>query len=105
MKTRRQFSRDFKLQVIREVESGIPIAQVARQHQIHPTLIHKWKQQYRQDPENAFRGPGRSASQEAKIAELERTIGQLYMENALLKKTLQLFEILLKQVRSGKGYV
>ena len=105
MKTRRQFSREFKLQVIREVESGIPVAQVARQNQVHPTLVHKWKQQHRQDPENAFCGPGRPASQEAKTAELERTIGQLYMENAVLKKTLQRFEILLKQVRSGKGSV
>lgn len=54
MKKRRQFSREFKLQVLREVESGTPVAQVARQHQIHESLIHKWNRQYRQNPENAF---------------------------------------------------
>ena len=46
MKKRRQFNREFKLQVIREIESGTPVAQVARQHQIHDSLIHKWRRQY-----------------------------------------------------------
>ena len=101
MNKRRQFSREFKIQVIREIESGTPIAQVARQHQIHESLIHKWRQQYQRDPENAFGGPGRAASQEAKVAELERTLGKLYLENQFLKKTLQRLEIRLQQ-GSGK---
>ncbi len=33
---RRQFTREFKLQVVREVDAGKPMAQVARQHQINP---------------------------------------------------------------------
>jgi len=99
MNKRRQFSREFKIQVIREIESGTPIAQIARQHQIHESLIHRWRRQYQRDPENAF--GGRAASQEAKIAELERTLGNLYLENQFLKKTLQRLEIRL-QLGSGK---
>ncbi len=33
---RRLFTREFKLQVVREAEAGKPMAQVARQHQINP---------------------------------------------------------------------
>jgi len=53
-KKRKQYSREFKIQVIREIESGTPVAQVARQHEVHESLIHKWKKQYSADPQNAF---------------------------------------------------
>jgi len=96
-KKRKQYSREFKIQVIREIESGTPVAQVARQHEIHESLIHKWKKQYSADPQNAFSGPGRASTKEAKIADLERTIGQLYLENAFLKKTLNHFEMALQR--------
>ena len=97
MKKRRQFNREFKIQVIREVESGTPIAAVGRQHEIHPSLIHKWMSQYQSNPEHAFSGPGKADSDEAKIAELQRTIGELYMENAFLKKTLKHLEVQLQR--------
>jgi transposase-like protein len=43
---RRQFSREFKL--LREIEAGKSIAQASRQHQLHPTLIGRWRQRHRQ---------------------------------------------------------
>jgi len=104
-KKRRQFSRDFKLQVIREIENGVPAAQVSRQHQIGESLLHKWKRQYRQDPQNAFNGAGRPSSQDARIAALERSIGQLYLENAFLKKTVNHFEMLLQKNPRPKEHV
>jgi transposase len=36
---RRRFTREFKLQVLREIEAGKTIAQAAREHEIHPNLI------------------------------------------------------------------
>ena len=36
---RRQFTREFKLQVLQEADSGKSISQLAREHQVHPTLI------------------------------------------------------------------
>jgi transposase len=85
---RRRFTREFKLQVVREVEAGKPLAQAAREHQIHPTLILRWRQEHLRYAERAFTGNGRLYKEEARIAELERMIGQLTMENALLKKAL-----------------
>jgi transposase len=85
---RRRFTRDFKLQVIREVEAGKPVAQAAREHQLHPTLIRRWQHEHQQYTDQAFMGHGHLYKYEARIAELERLIGQLTMENALLKKAL-----------------
>ena len=38
LKHRRQFTRDFKLQVLAQIAAGKSIAQAAREHQLHPTL-------------------------------------------------------------------
>ncbi len=43
---------------------------------------------YYKDPENAFRGNGKTYKENARIAELERLVGQLYAENEFLKKAL-----------------
>jgi transposase len=85
---RRLFTREFKLQVLREIEAGKSVAQASREHQLHPTLVAKWQKQHSQYAEHAFSGNGNAYKDEARVAELERMIGQLTMENALLKKAL-----------------
>ena len=94
---RRKFTKEFKIQLIHEIKNGTSIAQLSRQHKINDSMIHKWRKQYEQDPENAFSGNGNTSSQEAKIAQLERTIGKLYLEKEFLKKTLEHLEMLQSQ--------
>ena len=36
---RRVFTKEFKQQIIREVQAGKPLAQVARENELHPNLI------------------------------------------------------------------
>lgn len=45
---RRQFTKEFKLQVIREVEAGKSVAQAAREYQLHQNTIIKWRKLYQQ---------------------------------------------------------
>lgn len=94
LKHRRKFTREFKLQVLAEIAAGKSLAQVARQHQLHPTLINRWQKQFRQYADRAFAGNGHSYTDEARIAELERMVGRLTMENDLLKKALQRLDTL-----------
>ena len=89
---RRKFSRDFKLQVVREVEAGKTQAQIAREHEINQHLISRWCRQHRRYKERAFSGNGKPHTDEARLAALERKVGQLTMENDLLKKLLQKLE-------------
>jgi len=93
-KSRRQFTREFKLQVLREVEAGKPAAQVCRERQIHPNCLAKWRKQLDQYGDRAFAGNGNAYSQEAKIAELERLIGQQAIEIDFLKKLAARLEVL-----------
>lgn len=89
---RRRFTREFKLQVLREIDAGKTIAQAAREHEIHPNLITRWRSLRDQYTGQAFAGNGNTYKLEARISELERMAGRLTMENDFLKKALALLE-------------
>jgi transposase len=71
---RRQFTKEFKIQVLREIEAGKSAAgksaaQAAREHQVHTPMIYKWQKQQEQHGEQAFPGNGHTTeTAEAKIA-------------------------------------
>jgi transposase-like protein len=87
---RRRFTKEFKLEVAREVEGGLSVVEASRRYEVHPSLINKWRDSYRKHGENSFPGNGNLHREEAKIAMLERKIGQLTMENEFLKKVIAL---------------
>jgi hypothetical protein len=43
---RRQFTAEFKLEAVRLVESGRPVSAVARELQIGPSMLRRWRRQY-----------------------------------------------------------
>jgi transposase len=86
---RRDFTKEFKLKVLAELDGGMGMAQVSRKYQIHANTIRGWRKQLRKYKDNAFAGRGKAYTDEARIAELERMVGRLTMENDLLKKALQ----------------
>ena len=100
---RRKFTREHKISAIRALESGKTIAEVARENEIHPSLLAKWKKEHSLNPENAFKGNGNLYKEEARIAELERMVGQLYAEKEFLKKALSTLEKLKEQERKRSG--
>jgi len=89
VRARRTFSKEFKLQVIRELEGDKTVAQLVREQGIDGSIIARWHREYRKHGEKAFEGEGRTYKEEARLAELERMVGKLTMENAFLKKTLE----------------
>src|SRR4030043_2089986 len=91
-KARRRQTREFKISVIRELESGKNLAQLSRENNLHPTMISRWKLEYRKNPESAFSGNGNIYKDAAKNQELERLVGRLYAENDFLKKALSILE-------------
>jgi transposase-like protein len=91
------YSRDLKIAVMRAIDAGSTVAEVARKYQLSPKLIERWRGEWRAKGEAAFPGVGRrtsapaALSDVARIAELERKVGQMTMENDFLKKALTHF--------------
>lgn len=86
----RQFSAQFKLETVLEILRGEkPVAQICRERQVTDGLVYKWRQEFNERAAGIFEGKGaskRSSEADERIGELERLVGQLTMENALLKK-------------------
>ena len=98
-KIRRRYDRDFKISVLAELEPGKPLAQVAREYGINPSLPCRWKAELAENPEKAFRGNANKYKDQARIAELERLLGQAHAEIELLKKA---FTITQKKIREER---
>jgi transposase len=96
--SRAVYSRDLKITAMRALDAGSTTAEIARKYQLSPKLLERWRGEWRAKGELAFPGIGRrgvetpSLDDARRIAELERKIGQLTMENDFLKKALQHFK-------------
>ena len=88
----RTFSREFKLEIVRQLTSGAKRpAQLCREYHLAESVLARWRKEYQERGENAF-APRELAATDAleqRIADLERLCGQLTLENAVLKKALQ----------------
>jgi transposase len=89
MREQRRFSPAFKWQVIGELLSGgCTLAQLSRRHDVSPGLILYWKK--RSEQGGLSERPSQSEKRSlARIAELERMVGRLTMENELLKRAVE----------------
>ena len=91
------YSRDLKIAAMRALDAGSRAGEIARNYQLSPKLLERWRGEWRAKGEMAFPGIGRrggdlpALDDARRIAELERKIGQLTMENDFLKKALQHF--------------
>jgi len=88
MRNQRNFSVEFKMQVVEEVMSGESRpAQICRRYNISSSLLYHWKRQYSRGKFN--NEPTEEAALKDRIEKLERLVGKLTLENEFLKKGLQ----------------
>ena len=90
---KRSFSREFKLQVARQLVTGERrLAQVCREHALCQTLVRRWREQYEREGENAWLAeqPGQVVPDaQARIAALEAALGRAHLENEFLRQALE----------------
>ena len=84
-KKKRSFSQEFKLQVVKEADAGVPIVELTRRYEITGSLVYKWRRSFKNIPDNPFPGQGSKNTEKAKIAQLERIIGRQAIEIEFLK--------------------
>lgn len=92
MGTRRQFSREFKVEAVKLVtERGVAVAQAARDLDVVESVLRRWMRELTQDPSEAFPGKGVMKPEQAEIDRLRKEVAKLKMERDILKKAAAYF--------------
>jgi len=92
MSTRRQFSREFRIEAVKLVrERSVSVAQAARDGDVHENVLRKGVRESAADPRHAFPGAGVMKPEEAEIARLRKEVAKLEMERDILKKAAAYF--------------
>lgn len=99
-KARRTFTAAYKTQIALElVANPSSQAELCRREVLSPDVVKQWKQQFLDNACAAFGGNSRQQEHEQQIADLERMLGQLTVENSILKKA----SVYLTSPPSGSG--
>jgi transposase len=86
-KIQRTFTREFKLEAVKVAQSsGKPFTQVARDLGIADTTLHRWRQQFSEQGEQAFPGRGHQLPHDEEMRRLQRENEWLRQERDILKK-------------------
>ena len=86
---KRFFSKEFKLQIIQEADSGISVGELSRKYELGPSMIARWRRQMNGSQANPFPGKGSRNTEKARIEKLERIIGRQTIEIEFLKSLIQ----------------
>ncbi len=86
-RTRRRFTKEFKLEAVRQVVSeGRSHKQVAEELGLNASLLGRWVKQLRADPEQSFPGNGKLKARDKEVEDLRRQVARLKGELSFLKK-------------------
>ena len=93
MTKRKTYTKQFKIEAVRLLESGDQDAtSLAQQLGVRRNQLYKWQKEIDAKGDDAFQGPGRKpASQEDELARLKRENARLQEENDILKKAAAYF--------------
>ena len=87
---RRKFSREFKVEAVRMATAGDrSLNQVARDLDLHATVLRRWKRQLSDHPRHAFPGKGKLKEPDEENRRLRREIERLRDEVRHFKKSHQ----------------
>jgi transposase len=90
--SRRRFDAEFKGEAVRLIRSGgRKASEVARNLGISPQLLHRWKSQLLDDPQNAFPGKGHLKPEDEELRGLKKQLADVTEERDILKKALAIF--------------
>jgi len=89
MRTRRKYSKEFKMEAVKLAEVSGNTSQTARQLAINAGMIRRWKQRFEEDGKRAFPGHGNPRDEE--LAKLRKELRRAKEENIVLKKAAGIF--------------
>ena len=91
MRTRRTFDDEFKAKIVETIAAGAASqAEISRKYGISPVMIGRWKREYSSGKFFENTKNTDIAGIKIRMAEPERLVGELLLENKMLKKAKEL---------------
>ena len=90
-KRRRKYDREFKIDCVRLADERGNVAAVAKDLGVNVNVLHRWKRELTEDPEQSFPGIGRLKESDEELRRLIRENKNLKEDRAILKKALAIF--------------
>lgn len=81
---RREFTEEFKLQMVKLYNNGKPIAEIVREYDLTRSAFTRWIAQYNNS--GSFKASDNRTEEEKELIKLRKEIQQLKMENDILKQ-------------------
>jgi transposase len=101
MAKRRNFTPDFKAQVVLEDLTGVMSpAKICREHRLRSQTLSRWKAEFLERASMVFETKRSRSKEQEWIAELERMVGRLTMELEAAKKASNILTSL--STRNGR---
>lgn len=80
----RQYTEEFKLQMVQLYHSGKPSSEIIREYELTPSVFYNWIRRHSQS--GAFSAAESRTPEEKELIELRKQNKQLLMENDILKQ-------------------
>jgi len=91
-RTYRKYDKEFVVQAVKQVvDEGRKVSEVARALGVHENLLRRWKNQYIEDPTNAFPGKGHIKARDEEISRLRKELERSNRDRDILKKAVAIF--------------
>lgn len=89
---RRTYAAEFKREAVRLAQQGgVTKKQIAQELGIHPTLLHKWIEQFESGAWEAKPGVALKSAERQELERLRRELNRAKTERDILKKALAYF--------------
>ena len=89
---RRSYTKQFKIDAVKLVtEQGYNISEAARNLDLHPNLLRRWRDQLNNGHAQSFPGKGHMISEKEELNQLRKENKRLRMEQEILKKAAAFF--------------
>ena len=91
---RKTYQSDFKVRVVLEsLQRDITIEQIRRRYQVSASVVNKWRAVFKKNAHLIFENNQvkKKPSPRESLEELKQIIGEITIENALLKKALSVW--------------
>jgi len=85
-KNRKTYTREFKIEAVKlSHNSDKNVDEIAESLGVSKSSLHRWRGEFRDDPDQAIPGKGHQKEQDAEIRQLKKELRQAQMENKILK--------------------